>query len=143
MTREEAKKVLPIITAYAEGKTVQVSKYRYGGQREWVDLLEDFPFDKSYFKPGAFRIKPEPTYRPFKDGTECWEEMQKHEPFGWAKIKYNPTNKAVGIAEVNDTHMYLSGYGLEDSINYVEAFNTLTFADGTPFGVEKEHHDRQ
>lgn len=138
MTREEAKKILPIITAYAEGKTVQVSKYRYGGQREWVDLLEEFPFGNSHFKPGAYRIKPEPTYRPFRNGSECWEEIQKHEPFGWVKIKNDPTNATVGIAEVNDTYIFLSGSYSNESIDYEEAFEKLTFLDGTPFGKKEE-----
>lgn len=33
--------------------------------------------------PQDYRIKPE--YRPFKDAKECFEEMQKHKPYGWVK----------------------------------------------------------
>lgn len=29
----------------------------------------------------------EPKYRPFKDIEECWNEMKKHEPFGYVKSK--------------------------------------------------------
>lgn len=135
MTREEAKKILPILTAYAEGKTVQVSIYKWG-QREWVDLLEEFPFGNSHFKPGAYRIKP--TYRPFRNGAECREEMQKHEPFGWVKIKNDPTNATVGIAEVNDTYMEILSSCFDGSIKYEVAFEKLTFIDGTPFGMKEE-----
>lgn len=153
MTREEAKKILPILTAYAEGKTVQVSIYK-GGQREWVDLLEEFPFGNSHFKPGAYRIKP--TYRPFRNGAECWEEMQKHGPFGWIKAipneeyiaKYYPGSK-------DNNHLYYQvqkvapAYIKYDDINdvyeigeqdksYKDVFGVMTFADGTPFGIKEE-----
>lgn len=156
MTREEAKKILPIITAYAEGKTVQVSKYRYGGQREWVDLLEEFPFGNSHFKPEAYRIKPESTYRPFKNAEECWNEMQKHEPFGWIKAipneeyiaKYYPGSKDnnslyyqvqkvapsyIKYDDIND--VYEIG---EQDKSYKDVFGVMTFADGTPFGIKEE-----
>lgn len=52
MTREAAKQLLPIIAAYAEGKTIQKNIC----QRGWIDL--SFPlFDGS---PESYRIKPEP-----------------------------------------------------------------------------------
>ena len=52
MTREEAKKLLPIIQAFAEGKTIQ-----------WRDLVKDTWVDESVpnWNPSAeYRIKPEP-----------------------------------------------------------------------------------
>ena len=54
MNRERAKELLPVIQAFAEGKTVQI-KYGDG----WEDLGEPV-FDFS----GEYRIKPEPL--------ECW-----------------------------------------------------------------------
>ena len=57
MTREEAKELLPIIQAFAEGKTIQV----------WAN---DIWQDEEYPPFGAlcqFRIKPEPKCRPFKN----------------------------------------------------------------------------
>lgn len=63
MNREQAKKLLPIIQAFAEGRTIEL-KDSYG---KWVksDLLA---FDLS---PKNYRIKREPEYRPFKDAVEC------------------------------------------------------------------------
>ena len=37
MTREEAKEMLPIMQAYAEGKTIQFRT----NNRSWVDLLDN------------------------------------------------------------------------------------------------------
>ena len=76
MTREEAKTLLPIIQAWAEGKNIQ-----FLSDDEWHDINQaDFTC-----YPDKYRIKPEPKYRPFKTLEECWEEMLKHQPFGWIK----------------------------------------------------------
>lgn len=79
MNREEAKKLLPIIQAYIEGKKIQV-KLKTNGEaltENWVDVTNPY-----WDKARCYRIKPEPTFRPFRNTEECWEEMQKHQPFG-------------------------------------------------------------
>lgn len=76
MTREEAKDMLPIIQALAEGKHIQL-KDKTGN---WMDI--DF-INVELCNPNVYRIKSEPKYRPFKDADECWQEMLKHQPFGW------------------------------------------------------------
>ena len=82
MTREEAKELLPIIQAFAEGKTIQF-RCKTG---EWLDIINnEFDFILS---PDDYRIKPEPKYRLFKTQEECWNEMLKHQPFGWVKDEY-------------------------------------------------------
>lgn len=57
MTPAKAKALLPIITAFAEGKTVQVFC-----TDAWTDIA-DAGFHE---KPERYRIKPEPTWRPWK-----------------------------------------------------------------------------
>lgn len=67
----------------------------------------------------------EPSYRPFKDKEECWQEMLKHQPFGWIKKKDGSyINKLIVMDEKE-------GYGkfLEESI---------TFADSEPFGIKED-----
>ena len=81
MTREEVKEMLPVLQAFAEGKTIE-SRCIKGDKSLWYDD-EDPSFDDDL----EYRIKPEHTYRPFKDAEECWLEMQKHQPFGWLKSK--------------------------------------------------------
>ena len=73
--------------------------------------------------------KIEPKYRPFVDKEECWQEMLKHQPFGW--IKYKEVTKSL-ITEV-------SSIGIKaDKIYYFqEAEEVFTFADGTPFGIKE------
>ena len=60
MTREEAKKMLPILVAFAEGKTIQ-SRCIKGDKSLWYDD-EDPSFDDDF----EYRIKPESEYRPLR-----------------------------------------------------------------------------
>lgn len=74
----------------------------------------------------------EPTYRPFKDAEECWQEMLKHQPFGWLKRGTYYQN----IIAVDGTYIYMET--LSPTFNYKEALEEFTFADGTPFGIKEE-----
>lgn len=80
MTKEEAKTMLPIIQAYAEGKEIEIFDKT---TKMWkTAMLPHFDCD-----PKKYRIKPEVKYRPFANVEECWTEMKKHQPFGWVKDK--------------------------------------------------------
>ena len=135
MNREQAKKILPIIQAFAEGKIIQ--SIRINGR--WIDLeMKDaLNITRVIEEPQKYRIKPEPKYRSFKDAEECWQEMQKHQPFGWVKDKEE--GYKVTITRVNDDEntgiMAINGkseWKLKELIEY------YTFADGTPFGIKEE-----
>ena len=128
MTREDAKQLLPIIQAFAEGKCVE-TKTGSG----WVNM-ENMSFAG---KPKAYRIQPEPKYRPFANAEECWKEMQKHQPFGWLKSNEATEDVYFTITGLtNDTHgaMLNSSGGW----SFSGLFDYYTFADGTPFGVKVE-----
>ena len=127
ITREEAKELLPIIKAFAEGKQIQD---KIEGLTDWVDTNEiNFVYEGTRIK---HRIKPEPKYRPFKTKEECWNEMLKHQPFGWVK-------------EISSEMLYLiNGMSnesiviMEDINSFKEAMNIYEFKDGTPFGIKEE-----
>ena len=127
MDRNQAKRLLPIIKAFAEGKAIQLKTIDKG----WQDI-HSASFDSN---PKNYRIKPEPKYRPFKDAEECWNEMQKHQPFGWIK---DPSSFSYIIYLEEEMIGYgrVSGTILHD--NFKDALRCFTFADGTPFGVKVE-----
>lgn len=60
MNRENVKLLLPIVQAFAEGKTIQFRR----GQGDWVDISWDgWSLDKElscYYPADRYRIKPEP-----------------------------------------------------------------------------------
>ena len=220
MVKEQAKELLPIIQAFAEGKTIQ---YYIGA--DWIDVDPDGAVDFSD-NPSNYRIKPEPDknqlpikggdimmtmgkrafiangimdsdgcpcaycginlhhdftigttihgwtsspyipaseeakkelfnkmaeagykwnaktlklekiepkYRPFRTKEECWNEMLKHQPFGW--VKHTSSNEYFySILEVIDGGCVFV-YGPMVPFDEVYEFNT--FADGTPFGIKE------
>ena len=127
MTREEAKKLLPIIQAWTEGKKIQF-KSRFG---KWVDVEENDALNFEY-SPSDYRIKPESKYRPFKNQEECWQEMHNHPNFGW--LKRNSTGRYVHISVVSSDNLMFGS----KRYDYKAAFECYTFVDGTPFGIKKE-----
>lgn len=126
MTREEAKEWLPIIQAWAEDKPIQ---YQIDSG-VWVDITKDLYTSN---RPSNYCIKSELKYRPFKSQEECWQEMQKHQPFGWLRNIF--TQRLFNI----DTISYPTyNIRINDSIlDGDDAFNSYTFVDGTPFGIKE------
>lgn len=123
---------MDIISAFAEDKVIQIINEK----GEWVDLTErdGLPIETIAEDPSSFRIKPESKYRPFNNTEECWQEMQKHSPFGWVKLKVS--GKYFILKAVADS---FAAVGLNNrQSDYNELFEEYTFADGVPFGVKVE-----
>ena len=127
MNRKEAKELMPIIQAFAEGKTIQYYDTLID-IADWEDC-ENPDFENLTYK---FRIKPEPTYRPFKGAEECWQEMQKHQPFGWVKSTLFKDFDLV--QRVTTLYVEIN----REIIDYKDALDKFTFADDTNFGVKVE-----
>ena len=125
MTREEAKELLPIIQAFAEGKVIQCKS---SITNEWRD------FNEPAFNglPDNYRIKPEPKYRPFKSQEECWNEMHKHSDFGWVAAQDSKVIYHINI--VGDGYIHIDG----SSVDFSTAYSEYEFLDGTPFGIREE-----
>ena len=122
MNRQQAKEFFPIIKAFAEGKEIECRV-----EDKWYKLLEIC----NETNPQDYRIKPE--YRPFKDSEECFEEMKKHQPFGWIKDKHHQYFNMISIC-INAATAFQ--YDEVEYCDYQELINNYTFADGTPFGVK-------
>ena len=125
MTREEAKQAAEVMMAYAEGREVEY----YDVIDECWDSSGDLGFNWFDTK---YRVKPEPKYRPFKSKEECWNEMFKHQPFGWVKeISSEMLYLINGISDMSIVIM-------ENIDAFKEAMNIYEFKDGAPFGVVEE-----
>lgn len=125
MTREDAKELLPIIQAYAGGKTIQI----LDGDK-WKDVyITDF-----YGSSNKYRIKPELEYRPFKTQEECVKEMINHTPYsiitdGVKDFKIVPNPNGIYI---------LGSLGDFYPRSFSRVLKEYKFADGTPFGIKEE-----
>ena len=129
MTREEAKQLLPIIQAFAEGKAIE-SRCIKGYKSLWYDD-EDPSFDNDL----EYRLKPEPKYRPFANAEECWTEMLKHHPFGWLKGD-KCFYTIVSVSNIDVSMANVSGDIV--TLDFSDVMEDNTFADGTPFGILEE-----
>lgn len=137
MDRNQAKEFYPILQAYAEGKVIECRTKP--SAIEGTDVPNEWQEMKviEFWGNIEYRIKSEPKYRPFKNAEECWQEMLKHQPFGWLTSQ-NGEVKSL-IISIDD-----EGLVIGDRNNGVMGFVTATdlfkikFADGIPFGVKEE-----
>lgn len=136
MTREEAKEFYPILQAFAEGKVIECRtkpSILKGSDipNGWTEM-KDFEF----WNNTEYRIKPASKYRPFKDAEECWNEMQKHQPFGWIK----PTADSIPGKFMIINSIRINEVSITSGIDftYNELLKYYTFVDGTPFGIKEE-----
>ena len=160
MTREEIRKFLDNTKVYVNGKSKEIQEKLFSFGYKWYGFNptkvsdENKPFlfihdngeinyssEMLTFKEHENReitaeqilSLEEPAYRPFKNSKECWQEMLKHNPFGWLTQKgggyFNPKvvcDKGVMI--------FVDG----DYFPFIHAFDLFLFADGTPFGIKED-----
>ena len=167
MTQKEIDKFLADTKVYVNGKSKEIQEklfdlgYKWcSGNQTKVSCVDD-PFlfiynsreitcsnDMTIFKEHENREitaeqilaleLTEPTYRPFKDAEECWQEMLKHQPFGWVSSKNK--NVMTFICYIsNDSVQIHDGCTFHGwNFNYEEMFDKYIFADGIPFGIKEE-----
>ena len=130
MTREKVKEMLPILQAYAEGKVIE-SRTKPSTVKgtdvpnDWTEMKEI-----EFWNNTEYRVKPEQKYRPFRDAKECWQEMQKHQPFGW--VKSTLFKDFALVQRVTTLYVEIN----REIIDYKDALEKFTFADDTNFGVK-------
>lgn len=125
MNRTEIKSFLPILQAFADGKEIESRE-----EDKWYRVLEIC----NETNPQDYRIKQEPKYRPFANAEECWQEMQKHQPFGYTYDRFNGIRDCI-------TKVATTGVSYDSPtvvISFEEVFDKFVFADGVPFGIKVE-----
>ena len=138
MTKDETKKQIAkaieridLMQAYVDGKQIQFFNVLGG---KWEDTI-----DPKWSHVNRYRIKPELKCRPFRNAEECWQEMQKHQPFGWIKDKndghYSMVTTVDAAAGEGKKHIGISGGNIW---TLSETMCDYTFADGEPFGINIE-----
>ena len=123
MTREEARKAAEVMLAYANGEEIEIA---YSNSSYQTVTSPEFDWGKV-----EYRVKTKPTYRPFKDNEECWNEMLKHQPLGWIK---NECGNIFNIIAIFKDSINLN----ECNAYYSELCKQFKFIDGTPFGIKEE-----
>ena len=132
MTREEAKEFYPFLQAFAEGRVIECRTKPSAVKgtdvpNDWTEMKEI-----EFWNNTEYRVKPEQKYRPFRDAKECWQEMKKHQPFGWVK---STLFKDLALVErVTTLYIVIN----REIIDYKDALEKFSFADNTNFGVKVE-----
>ena len=133
INKETILKLNPLFQAIAEGKAIQINEGAV-----WVDMdLDGEGIDLCTLItcPECYRIKPEVKYRSFKNAEECWQEMSKHQPFGWIKCKEG----CFDIIYIDDNYVGLRDPdGSSILLASKNSYQDNTFADGTPFCMKVE-----
>lgn len=162
MTKEEIRKFLDNTKVYVNGKSKEIQEklfsfgYSWGGSinptvvsdvnKPFLFIYKDGHFactnDMCYFTEHKNReitadeiLSIEitgPSYRPFRDNKECWDEMQKHQPVGWL------IGKVSGLPTFIRFLLYNSLFIYDTKLTFEEAIGQYTFADGTPFGIKED-----
>ena len=127
MEKEITENLIEIMKAYLKGEVIEERVVILGNRTSSWSIHVGNDWNTAKYE---YRIKPKPQYRPFNDIEECWQEMQKHQPFGWVKIHgiYYNINEVDGI----DKKLYIGTY----YYTLESAYADITFADGKPFGVK-------
>ena len=102
--------------AFAEGKTIE-SRMIFSLNRWEVNM------NPSWSEEWQYRIKPEPKYTPFT--REDWDLFKMKE------VRNNPDNGVVVVIISCDNDGVRCG---RVECTYESAFDSIVFADGTPFG---------
>lgn len=128
MDRKETAERIKIMQAFVDGKQIEF-KDSVGRWCEAKNPLWNWDSGRKY------RIKPEPKYHPFLNAEECWQEMKKHEPFGWVKDKQDGHYALITAVEDGARATGLNGV---IGWNFTTLKKYFDFADGTPFGIKVE-----
>mgnify|MGYP007135716617 FL=1 len=133
MTREEVAKLLPILQAFAEGKDIEFRRNSNGMKSLWYAVRDEINLENS--SDYEFHINTPPTYRPFVNKEECWNEMLKHQPCGYLlDKKCEDIILVTGIDKEKDDISICGNRGWD----YEGVMENYTFADGAPFGIKEE-----
>ena len=126
---------MSIIQAFLEGKTIERKTRSWELNKGWRDETQWEETEELICRDTfVYRIKPEPkpSYRPFANAEECWQEMKKHQPFGWVKSTLFKDLDLVN--RVTTLYVEIN----RDIIDYKDALEKFTFADDTNFGLKVE-----
>ena len=126
---------IEVMKAYAEGKKIQ---YKPKANPTWADCIDEPLWNWEWT---VYRIKPESTYRPYKDTEEMIEDFKKRfnvevpqyaMPMIW--VEHKRTNFRFFVSEFGVQVVAFCGV----SRGMLELFDNYTYLDGSPCGMKED-----
>lgn len=133
MTTQEK---IEVMKAYTEGKQIQLKIL--GNWKDWHDGQDP----EWNWEANEYRIKPESTYRPYRNTAELIEDYLRRNgrpsdgiymPMIWVK---NDDGFTTLIVEFGPNHVWRSV--VHEGVSMSKLFQDYTYLDGSPCGVKEE-----
>lgn len=137
MKEEEVKNLIPVLQAFVDGKEIEGRPFGNSSEQGWMRVYRISNIDSIEYRIKP-KLKPKAKYRPFASAEECWEEMQKHQPFGWITGLLEGNTHFLIICVRNNNYPITCNGGHTIFLPFDKLCNCYTFADGTPFGIKEE-----
>lgn len=123
------KEMIEVMQAYERGE--QIERFK----AHWEDCGAPIWDWHNY----EYRVKPKPTYRPYKDADEFLAAQKEHGMY----IRYVDSNTYIIIFYVNDVAVFVpainsDGNVVDVDLQYEKLLNNYKWQDGTPCGVKEE-----
>ena len=125
--------MINVMLAYERGEQIE---YKEKKDSEWLPLFHDPYWDWAQFD---YRIKSNPTYRPYKNADEFLQAQREHGMYLMTSTK-DKYMTPITISGDTITLAFPLDYGnvYTCRYSYVNIFNDFTWQDGTPCGVKEE-----
>lgn len=134
MTTEEK---IEVMQAFTEGKTIQAKEVN--GNDWYVCNACDIAWDWPNYE---YRVKPEPTYRPYKNLEEFKKDIVRK--YGGSNFEQIIENKSIWlkskckefigqIVKLTTDNVFVDG----SDKSWLCVFNYYSYLDGTPFGIKE------
>lgn len=136
-------KMIKVMQAFTEGKTIQAKEVN--GNDWYVCNACNIAWDWPNYE---YRVKPEPTYRPYHSDEEMLDDIKKrldencgsiqHPLISGIWLKTKNTNSKNMIIGYNATGINLYDSSKSSgSFSWYSAFYNFTYLDESPFGIKE------
>lgn len=128
------KEMIEVMQAYERGEQIEYRMKTIPENNEWVTMTQEPEWNWTEFE---YRVKPKPTYRPYKNAGEFLKAQWEHGMYLRDKV----SRELVIPLCVNDYRVILPDNGQELTAKYflyVNLLDCFVWQDGTPCGVKEE-----
>lgn len=130
------KEMIEVMQAYERGEQIECRDCRDLGTESWYPVSNDPDWNMSDFE---YRVKPKPTYRPYKNIQEFLQAQKEHgmniqlKGCNYYRLPLYITNTLIGLQCPQS-----GGSVVSIDASYEDLLRDYTWQDGTPCGVKEE-----
>ena len=129
------KEMIEVMQAYERGEQIEFISKSLRSSADWTTMTQEPEWNWSDFD---YRVKPKPTYRPYKNAAEFLAAQKEHginirlKKHNYYGLPLYITNILIGIQLPKG-----DGSTVDIDLSYEELFQDYTWQDETPCGVKE------